>query len=186
MRALITRTTGLAALLIAGGAMADTAFVAGPGLAIDLPDNDPAGASATLTVEGAGTIDSIDAVVVSMDHTWIGDLIVTLTAPDGTSVTLLDRPGEPVTGSFGNSADLTAGVGVIISDQIPSPGENLGNGGCIDIGGDCPRAGSPTDSLAGLSGVAADGEWTLTVTDNAGGDLGSIDGFIIYANTGGS
>jgi len=46
---------------------------------------------------------------LAINHTWVGDLVVTLTSPAGTTITLLDRPGTPP-GTFGcgqNDIDMT-------------------------------------------------------------------------------
>ena len=61
-----------------------------PGL--DIPDASTVGASHVLRVDQAGTLASIE-VAVDIAHTYIGDLRVTLAAPDGTTVTLHDRSG---------------------------------------------------------------------------------------------
>ncbi|HEX2174226.1 MAG TPA: S8 family serine peptidase, partial [Dehalococcoidia bacterium] len=66
-------------------------FSATPGRSI--PDNDPAGIVDTIQVPDAGRLQDI-RVTVNVEHTWIGDLRVGLTAPDGTAVTLHDRSGS--------------------------------------------------------------------------------------------
>ena len=38
---------------------------------------------------------------VSLEHPWIGDLSIDLVAPDGTSISMLDRPGMPNGGWIG-------------------------------------------------------------------------------------
>ena len=46
-----------------------------------------------ITVPDSGTATSV-SVSVDIAHTWIGDLLVELIAPDGTTITLHDRGGE--------------------------------------------------------------------------------------------
>ena len=48
--------------------------------------------SDTITVPDSGTATSV-SVSVDIAHTWIGDLLVELIAPDGTAITLHDRGG---------------------------------------------------------------------------------------------
>lgn len=63
-----------------------------PGLTV--PDNNPAGVSDTVNFTEQSTISSIK-VSVDIAHTYIGDLVITLTAPSGTAVVLHDRIGGP-------------------------------------------------------------------------------------------
>ena len=63
---------------------------AAPALAI--PDADPQGVVSTLNLPDAGPAQGI-RVTVDISHTYRGDLVVTLTAPDGRSVVLHDRVG---------------------------------------------------------------------------------------------
>jgi len=58
----------------------------------EIPDGDVLGMSATVDVGGYG---SVAAVTVSIDltHPWIGDLVVELVSPAGTTVRLHDRSG---------------------------------------------------------------------------------------------
>ena len=77
---------------------------AGPPVAI--PDGAAAGVTVPLAVSGVGNVAratfSIDgsscstavaSPLVGLDHTFVGDLVGSLVAPDGTSVTLFDRRG---------------------------------------------------------------------------------------------
>ena len=56
-----------------------------------IPDNAP-GIERTITLGGNGTVKTIE-VELDITHTFIGDLSVMLTAPDGTSVLLHNRTG---------------------------------------------------------------------------------------------
>ena len=60
-----------------------------------IPDNNPAGIKYTFNV--AQNID-IERASIMLDmanvHTWVGDLIISLTSPDGTVSTLLNRIGQ--------------------------------------------------------------------------------------------
>lgn len=61
-----------------------------PGVAI--PDDDPAGVRSTLVLDGTGALSGL-TVEVDITHTYVGDLVVTLTGPDATTVTLANREG---------------------------------------------------------------------------------------------
>ncbi|HSH14718.1 MAG TPA: choice-of-anchor J domain-containing protein, partial [Verrucomicrobiae bacterium] len=99
----LTRSVGASAMFVYNG------------LPLAIPDNMPAGASSTATVAGVpGPITAV-SVAVNTTHTWVGDLVFTLTSPTGTVITLLDRPGVPA-GTFGcNNND----VNVTFSDGQP-------------------------------------------------------------------
>ncbi len=58
----------------------------------------------TLDVAADETITDLD---VSLDllHTWVGDLIVEIQSPSGTSVTIIDQPGVPAS-TFGCSVTI--------------------------------------------------------------------------------
>jgi subtilisin-like proprotein convertase family protein len=79
-----------------------------PGLPI--PDDDPAGVISTITVPAgeAGSITDI-SVDIYIQHTWIGDLIVGVTSPEGTSVLLHARTGVQdinILGNWPNTLDV--------------------------------------------------------------------------------
>lgn len=65
---------------------------------LDIPDADPAGVEDRLVLTGAGNAVRID-VQVDIEHPYIGDLDVTLLAPDGRAAVLHQRSG-------GNTAHL--------------------------------------------------------------------------------
>ncbi len=96
-------------------------------------------------------------VEIDITHTYIGDLRVILTAPDGTNVTLHDRTG--------GSADNL--VRTYDDDGMGQPADGPG-------------------SLMGLEDVRSVGTWTLTVSDNAGGDTGSLNQWTLKIASSGS
>lgn len=59
---------------------------------VTIPDNDPNGIERLLNTAGDGTIRDI-AVSVDITHTYIGDLSVSLIAPNGTRIALHERSG---------------------------------------------------------------------------------------------
>ncbi len=89
-------------------------------------------------------------VYVNITHTWIGDLIVSLTSPGGTTVVLHNRTG--------GSAD--------------------------DIVGWYPGELTPHESLDAFIGETTDGDWRLTVSDNAGGDQGYLNTWCLRFTSG--
>ncbi|WP_342236726.1 S8 family serine peptidase [Inquilinus sp. OTU3971] len=72
------------------------------GLAI--PDGDEAGVTASLTIATGIEIDRVE-VGLNLTHSWIGDLQIVLTSPDGTRSTLVNRPGLGALDETGSSQD---------------------------------------------------------------------------------
>ncbi len=140
--------------------------------ALPIPDNNPAGVGQIITVPDQGIVDDLDVDMI-LPHTWQGDIIVTLTSPGGISATLVNRPGTSGTG-FGFSADNygnpATGDAFILDDeaaavydlpvaQIP----NVSGNWLPDLG-----------PLSLFDGTNKFGDWTLNVSDNAGGDTGEL------------
>lgn len=59
---------------------------------VSIPDNNSTGVISNLSVDRAGQAGTID-IAVDIKHTYIGDLQVTIIAPDGASAVLHDRTG---------------------------------------------------------------------------------------------
>ncbi len=57
-----------------------------------IPDNNATGVTSTLAVTGDGTVASL-SLSLNLSHTFRGDLVVTLTAPDGTAFVVSNRAG---------------------------------------------------------------------------------------------
>lgn len=58
----------------------------------DIPDNDSNGVDSTLQVNDSEVIDGL-VVHINITHTYVGDLIIKLTSPSGTTATLWNREG---------------------------------------------------------------------------------------------
>ncbi|MCB1909694.1 MAG: proprotein convertase P-domain-containing protein [Rhodocyclaceae bacterium] len=71
---------------------ADSAASAQSSPDIAIPDNSPAGIADAIELKGDGEAGSIK-VAIDIDHTYVGDLQVVLTAPDGRRAVLYDRSG---------------------------------------------------------------------------------------------
>lgn len=131
-----------------------------------IPDNNPSGVSDPLLVAGTGTLSDL-SVRLQMTHTWVGDLIVMLRhESSGLEVTLLDRPGVPgsVNGCGNDNVDVT------LSDAAQNPVESA-----CDTDPAISGELRPQQPLSTLLGQELAGDWTLSVSDNAGQDLGTLD-----------
>ena len=135
-----------------------------PNLAI--PDLDPNGVSDSLVINSSSTIQDLN-VSINTAHTWVGDLIFTLEhVESGTTVTLMDRPGVPNT-TFGCGGD---DINATFEDDADIAVENQCDIGNPTIHGDV----RPDDPLSSFNGENLNGTWTLTVSDNASPDPGTL------------
>jgi subtilisin-like proprotein convertase family protein len=152
-----------------------------------IPDNDPGNPLVTPPIQfdpKPGFLITDVVVDLKIEHTWVGDLVVTLkhTSSGGEvkTVDLLNRPGVPPN-TFGCAGDL-----------IPDSDYYFGTGAELTpIGeGDCPTVVPPAcyavapENAEGLeifrSQPVDDGSWELLVTDNAVGDDGYLHGWSLY------
>ena len=137
---------------------------------VDIISTTPNTVQSVINISGVppnATLEDIN-VNLEMAHTWLADVLVSLTSPDGTSIALLNQP-------CGNLND----VDVIFDDK----------GTAQDCNGFVPPALLGTiiaeDKLSSFVGENINGDWTLTVQDFFNGDGGSVDVFgleICYDN----
>ena len=130
-----------------------------------IPDNTPGGLSSVINVAEAGSLNDV-VVDLSVTHSWVGDLIVSV-EHGGTTVTLMDQPGVPAStfGCSGNnvSASFDDAAGGTVEDVCPATDPVI-NGSFL-----------PVSALSAFDGAEASGVWTLNISDNAGGDTGTLD-----------
>ncbi len=139
-------------------------FCATPNLSI--PDNVPAGVTTDLVVANGGTITDLD-VKLETTHTWVGDLIFTLTHVDsGNAVVFVDRPSRTTSGAGCAGNDINA----TLDDEAAAPVESQCAGSAPTINGTF----QPNNPLTAFDGLERAGTWRLTASDNAGADLGTV------------
>ncbi|AOW20936.1 hypothetical protein LPB138_09740 [Urechidicola croceus] len=117
--------------------------------------------TSVLSITDGVEITDVD-VQVDVTHTWDNDLIITITSPYGTSVTLTDTNG-----SNGDNYSNT-----IFDDEAETS----------ITAGSPPYAGSfiPEQALSAFDGEPSFGEWTLTIEDVANGDGGSLNSWTVF------
>ncbi|MCG2419635.1 M36 family metallopeptidase, partial [Aequorivita sp. F47161] len=135
-----------------------------PGLAI--PDNNPTGVTATMNVTENVTITDLD-VDINISHTWVGDIIVTLKSPAGTTATIIDRPGRTTSGAGCSRDDIDA----TLDDEAATPVETECQTTTPTINGTF----IPNNPLSIFDGENTMGIWELIVSDNAGADTGTLN-----------
>jgi len=154
--------------------LSDGAFAAVLSAPAPIPDNEPiAGLADCIAVADTRAISDLN-VHLAIDHSWVGDLIVTLTHDDtGRSVRLLDRPGavDESSGCDGDDIDAT------LDDEASSPAHDECAATTPTISGSF----RPATALSVFDGESIAGTWTLEVTDNAPRDSGALSGWSLIA-----
>lgn len=124
-------------------------YSSSPNLIID-DDNDPVD---VITISGVTGLVDVMKVIVKIDHTYIGDLDISLTNPSGTIVKLFDNScaaADNIEVQFDDE-------GALLECQSPTMGFYI-----------------PAESLFSFHNESFEGDWTLTVTDDAFGDEGIL------------
>ncbi len=139
-------------------------------------------------------------VLVGINHTLVGDLVIKLVSPENTVVTLLSRPGlnesaDDGTGIGGDSSNMLSSFPLTYDDEAPSlksaelMGSTIGNGEVIGRDGMEPtdfipaRGAAIGGNLSDFDGENSAGAWRLYVGDAASGDTGSLVFFTVYGFT---
>ena len=122
-------------------------------------------------------ISNINGICVNMEHSYMGDLNITITCPTGQTVTLHQYSGGGGT-YLGVPVDvdatpLIAGQGF---DYCWEDSPSLQTWTAASAGVQTLPAGSyaPSQSFAGLIGCELNGNWTITIVDNLASDNGFI------------
>ena len=177
----------------------------GPGSSI--PDfteaNGPGGAVSTITITESEsvTIDDLSVCIHGLTHTWVGDLIATVTHTDlnnnSTTATLFNRPnlgdfpGRGDSSNFNGDYEI-ASTGASLWTESNNGSSGNGTQGTIDDGffitpgtyANVNAAGfdnntspnpSPISLQAIFGGRSSAGEWRINFSDLAANDVGSFD-----------
>ncbi|MGH9243492.1 MAG: BACON domain-containing protein, partial [Acidimicrobiales bacterium] len=173
-------------------------FPADPGSLGPIPDS-PGGCQepgaprdVTFAVSGlpTGTLADVQ-VAVTAEHTWVGDLVATLIAPDGTTMfDLFGYTGAIDDVSAGDSTNLGASYTFSDGADAPPSGgwwqeaaahetDGIMSAGTYRTtqrgGAGTPNPAPATELTAAFAGVTdPNGTWTLRVTDGCGFDTGQV------------
>lgn len=180
---LIAAASGLA--LAAGATASATTFATYSGPGGSIPDNGGAVGNifrSEIVIPDNASIQDLSVTINGLDHTWAGDLIMTLEHKDtGTRATLVHRVGATTAGGVGDSsvylgnytfadggADLWAAAaaapfGGVIPPTTYNPSGQF----------------NAASSLAGFIGESTAGTWSLEISDNAAADVGGLTGWTL-------
>ncbi len=137
-----------------------------------IPDDSTIGVSLPISVDVSPN-ESIASVELALNiaHGWVGDLVVTLESPDGTTITILDRPGIPSSGFPGPFGCGGQGVDATFSDSASSPAETACTPNQFPIiAGDLV----PLMPMSAFIGEHAAGQWIVKVSDESSYDFGIV------------
>ncbi|MES2704259.1 MAG: T9SS type A sorting domain-containing protein [Bacteroidota bacterium] len=178
-----TRCEGDTALLLTaiGPVVADTGAITDTSgsVTIAIPDITPAGVRDTLAISGIPAGATITGVSVNINAamTYDGDLTFNLTAPNGSTLNLINRrggTGEDFVNTTVSSDGTLSFVGATAPFTNTYKADAAATGGTTVL----PVT---TSSWAALFG-AANGDWILSARDWATGDAGTITSWTVTVN----
>lgn len=175
-------TVCASALTLALATVATGDTYVGPGAVIPdgVIDGPPGVVTTDIVVPGGFIVGDLSVSLVGLTHSWIGDLVVTLThLPTGATQTVMHRVGLPGQTQFGDSSNLngTYSFNDLFGGDLWATAASGGTNWVVPSGGYFPSAaGSPAavSLLSTFGGKPALGTWRLTVSDYAGGDFGAF------------
>lgn len=131
---------------------------------IATPIPDVASVDIPIVVSDTGLVNDVN-VKVRLNHTFDGDLDISLIHPDGTAILLSNNRGG-AGDNFGTGANDCSGTPTVFDDEaVPTIASGV-----------APFAGSfrPDSPLSGLDGKPTVGTWKLRVSDTAALDVGTV------------
>jgi len=133
-------------------------------IAVPIPDNPAPAINIPITVADVMTLSDVN-VSFRLNHTFDGDLRISLVHPDNTVIPLVTNRGSSGA-NFGTGANSCAGVPTLMDDQAA----------VAITAGAAPFAGSfrPESPLSALNGKPSNGTWNLRVQDTANLDTGTV------------
>ncbi len=123
--------------------------------------------SSIINVPDGGSIQDLN-VILNLTHTFMSDLVVTLTSPGGTTITLFSNVG---------GGDDPTGGDIVLDDEAS---QNIGSAPAPFTGTWQPES----DLLSAFDGENPAGNWTLTISDAVGGDSGFLVNWDLVVTTG--
>jgi len=161
------------------------------------PGCGPLGAPLEVSFDASGISGTITNVSVDMTatHTWVGDVNVTLIAPDATQHVIFASTQSVAANGCGDSSDLgntyefnDTATGDWWAESLNGTGTYVMAGGAYrtSSAGDVPGGGAPTSMNAAFAAANPTGTWKLRFEDGGGGDVGSVTAANLTITTGAS
>jgi hypothetical protein len=156
-------------------------FAASAGLPLTVPDNNTTGITNAVAVSGipAGVVVTNVAVKFNMTHTWVGDLVMNLKAPNGQTINLIAAlnggTGSNSTANFTNTVIDSLSTTALSGAAAPRTGTFRADKFTATIPALTPTT---TNSWLPLLGTL-NGNWTLGMCDIGAGDIGLLSSWEI-------
>jgi subtilisin-like proprotein convertase family protein len=169
------------------GAAAATSVTFGyTGAPVAIPDGNESGVNVPLTISGFnGTLADLNlrfdgtqctaaagATTVGLSHDYVGDLVIKLTSPRGTTVTLMNRPGGA------NNSGRNFCQTLLDDDAANATSiQQISSSAASTIGPPYVGTFRPANPLAAFDGENPNGTWTLNVADVDATATGTVRAF---------
>lgn len=172
----INYRTGLAVaaglMVMAVGAMSIHAAitVASPNVPKFILDN--ATVTSTLNFTVTGTTTDVDVSNISIQHTWDGDVEISLSRPAGALVLIFGDCGQ-------NDDNFNT---VTISDEGVNPNCTADAAPFTGTLRGAPNGVVNPTVMTAFDGISSGGVWTMSIFDDAGGDTGTLSSWSVIAD----
>ncbi|MGB3342296.1 MAG: M36 family metallopeptidase, partial [Aequorivita sp.] len=133
---------------------------------VPIPDNNATGVTRTMTVTENVAITDLN-VNLDISHTWVGDVIVRIKSPAGTTAVIVDRPGRTSSGFGCDGDDIFA----TLDDEAATNVENE----CAPTVPTINGRFRPNNPLSVFDGQNTQGVWEITVYDRDSGYTGTLN-----------
>ena len=135
-----------------------------------IPDDGNGSTTWTIPVDADGIVTEA-RLHIDVTHPWVGDLQIILRTPDGTSVTIVDRPGMPDGGWIGPWGCGGDDIDGFFDDNATIIGESMCSVTDVPV-----MHGNmmPAEPLATMLGLPAQGDWTVEFIDASPVDAGTV------------
>jgi subtilisin-like proprotein convertase family protein len=142
-----------------------------------IPDNICSNVSSNITVSGYGSpvSSSLITVTLNISHTWVGDLVIVLVAPNGNVLGLSNQTGNANNSgdNFTNTTFSDAAAAVLPTTGAPYTGSYRPVASTFSTS--CINATVASFAAIGGGTINPNGIWALKVYDMAAQDLGTIN-----------
>lgn len=158
-------------------------FASTSGLPLTIPDANLTGVTNTIAVSGvpAGSVITNVAIKFTMTHTWVGDLIMNVKAPNGQTLNLVgllnSGTGSNGTANFTNTIIDSVSTTALSGAAAPRTGSFRADK--LTFSPNCPLIQpNTTSSWLPLFGTP-NGNWTIAMCDAGNGDIGVLTAWSI-------
>jgi subtilisin-like proprotein convertase family protein len=129
---------------------------------LNIPDNNPTGVNATITIPSGQIAVSAAHVSVDLTHTYVGDLVLTLSHGAATADIISQPPSCSTDDIHALFYDAASGSPNTCAGGPAISGEHR-----------------PNQPFVVFDALSYDGIWTLNASDRAGADVGTLDRWCI-------